>query len=121
MIGRYEGMSSHRGFKTSLMPFVSASAAILVSRFFRRSAAQLTRCGVPVALLALAAQPLTAAVSRWSGGSANWSSTRIPGWDGSAPNAVGATVLAQGNNGAVTTTNDVSGLKVGSISLTGGS
>ncbi len=51
----------------------------------------------------------------WAGGSGNWSSDVNPGWNGTGvPNAVGATASFSGGT-AGTTTQDVSGLTIGTI------
>lgn len=60
------------------MPLASTSAAAVSSR----------RLAL-ITLLALVAQPLTAA--DWVGGSGNWSSNGNPGWNGAGvPNGIGA-------------------------------
>ena len=57
--------------------------------------------------------------SDWTGASANWSSNANPGWNGTGvPNAVGA-VANYGGSASVTTTQDVAGVTVGTISWTG--
>lgn len=70
------------------------------------------------AFFALAAPPLAAA--DWVGSSsANWSTTSSSGWNGTVPNGVGAIANFAQSPTSVTVTNDVSGLTVGSISMSG--